>query len=98
MAETKTYEGACHCGAVAFTVDLDTSGALKCNCSICTKLGAVWAFAPRSRFGLKSGATKQGDYRFGKKSLHHRRLHQNYALDLLGLRYGSVRDKAMVFS
>jgi cation diffusion facilitator CzcD-associated flavoprotein CzcO len=26
------------------------------------------------------------------------RLHQNYALDLLSLRYGSIRDKAMVFS
>jgi monooxygenase len=26
------------------------------------------------------------------------RLHQNYALDLMSLRYGSVRDKAMVFS
>jgi cation diffusion facilitator CzcD-associated flavoprotein CzcO len=26
------------------------------------------------------------------------RLHQNYALDLLSLRFGSVRDKAMVFS
>ena len=24
--------------------------------------------------------------------------HQNYALDLMSLRYGSVRDKAMVFS
>ena len=26
------------------------------------------------------------------------KLHQNYALDLLSLRYGSLRDKAMVFS
>ena len=26
------------------------------------------------------------------------RLHQNYAMDLMSLRYGSVRDKAMVFS
>jgi hypothetical protein len=26
------------------------------------------------------------------------RLHQNYALDLMSLRYGSVTDKAMVFS
>ncbi|MBM3647921.1 MAG: NAD(P)/FAD-dependent oxidoreductase [Alphaproteobacteria bacterium] len=26
------------------------------------------------------------------------RLHQNYALDLVGLRFGSVQDKAMVFS
>ena len=26
------------------------------------------------------------------------RLHQNYARDLMSLRYGSLRDKAMVFS
>jgi len=72
MAETKSYSGSCHCGAVAFDVDLDLSGALKCNCSICNKLGAVWAFAPRSRLTLRSGETALGDYQFGKKSLHHR--------------------------
>ena len=32
----QTYTGSCHCGAVAFTVELDTATALKCNCSICT--------------------------------------------------------------
>ena len=68
----QTYQGACHCGAVAFSVELDLAGALKCNCSICSKLGAVWAFAPKSKFTLKSGAAQQGDYQFGKKSLHHR--------------------------
>ena len=67
-----TYQGACHCGAVAYSVELDLAGALKCNCSICTKLGAVWAFAPRSKFTLTSGADKQGDYQFNKKQLHHR--------------------------
>ena len=72
MADPKTYTGACHCGAVAFTVELDTSTALKCNCSICTKLGAFWAFAPKDKFKLTSGAAKQGDYQFGKKQLHHR--------------------------
>jgi len=72
MPETMSYSGSCHCGAVAFDVDLDVSGALKCNCSICTRLGAVWAFAPKASFKLKSGAPEQGDYQFGKKSLHHR--------------------------
>jgi hypothetical protein len=72
MAEAKTYQGACHYGAVAYSVELDLATTLKCNCSICTKLGAVWAFAPRSSFTLKSGARKQGDYQFGKKALHHR--------------------------
>lgn len=73
MAEAKSYSGSCHCGAVAFDVDLDLSGALKCNCSICSKLGAVWAFAPKSQFKLKSGEASLGDYQFGKKRLHHRR-------------------------
>ena len=72
MAESKTYSGACHCGAVAFSVDLDLSGALKCNCSICSKLGAVWAFAPKSKFRLKTAEARLGDYQFGKKHLHHR--------------------------
>lgn len=72
MAAAQTYAGACHCGAVAFTVEVDPSQALKCNCSICTKLGAVWAFAPRAKFALKSGGEVSGDYQFGKKTLHHR--------------------------
>ena len=32
----------------------------------------MWAFAPRTRFSLKSGATRIGDYQFGAKKLHHR--------------------------
>jgi hypothetical protein len=71
LASAQTYSGSCHCGAVAFTVELDPAAALKCNCSICTKLGAVWAFAPKEKFALKSGATA-GDYQFGAKKLHHR--------------------------
>ena len=69
----QTYTGSCHCQAVSFAVDLDLDQALQCNCSICSKLGAVWAFAPRAKMTLKSGADALGDYQFGKKRLHHRR-------------------------
>ena len=72
MAETKSYSGSCHCGAVTYDVDLDVSGAVKCNCSICSRLGAVLAFAPRSKLTLKSGEDALVDYQFGKKRLHHR--------------------------
>jgi hypothetical protein len=51
---------------------VDLANTLKCNCSICSKLGAVWAFTPRSNFKLKTGEGKLGDYQFGKKHLHHR--------------------------
>ena len=69
---TQIYDGACHCQTVTFKVDLDLSGALQCNCSICNKLGAVWAFAPASKLELKSGKEQLGDYQFGKKTLHRR--------------------------
>ena len=71
MPEAQSYSGSCHCGAIAYTVEVDTAQALKCNCSICTKLGAVWAFAPKGKFKLAKGADKQGDYLFNKKRLHH---------------------------
>jgi hypothetical protein len=68
----RTYSGSCHCGSVAFDVDVDLDAALQCNCSICSRLGAVWAFAPRSQMTLRTGADLLGDYQFGKKRLHHR--------------------------
>jgi hypothetical protein len=67
----QSYAGSCHCGAVAYTVEVDTDQALKCNCTICTKLGAVWAFAPKSKFQLTAGEAKLGDYQFNKMRLHH---------------------------
>ena len=64
MPDAQTYSGSCHCGAIAYTVEVDPAQALKCNCSICTKLGAVWAFAPAGKFELTRGADQQGDYLF----------------------------------
>lgn len=68
----QTFSGSCHCGAVAFTVEVDPEQSLKCNCSICSKLGAVWAFAPKAKFTLTAGQAEQGDYLFNTRDLHHR--------------------------
>jgi len=69
---TQSLTGGCHCGAIAYAVELDPAGAIKCNCSICSKLGAVWAFAPKSKFRLTKGEGRLGDYQFNKHVLHHR--------------------------
>ena len=68
----QSYSGSCHCGAVAYTVEVDVDQAMSCNCSICSRLGAVWAFTPKAKFALEKGVDAQGDYLFNKKKLHHR--------------------------
>jgi cation diffusion facilitator CzcD-associated flavoprotein CzcO len=48
---------------------------------------------------FSSGYIQRGVDKFPKQGARRPwRLHQNYAMDLMSLRYGSVRDKAMVFS
>lgn len=70
-AEIKTYEGSCHCGNVKFTIDLAIDGLLRCNCSICTKTGALWAFAPKADVNLLTDESAFGNYQFGAKRLTH---------------------------
>jgi hypothetical protein len=69
MPETKT--GGCHCGQVRYDVTVDLSQVMACNCSICTKRGALWAFAPVENFALRAGGDMLADYQFGKKRIHH---------------------------
>ena len=48
---------------------------------------------------FSSGYIQRAAHKFPKQGTNRPwKLHQNYALDLLNLRYGSIRDSAMVFS
>jgi len=40
-------EGSCHCGAVRYQVDKAPDWVLDCNCSICRRRGALWAYYPQ---------------------------------------------------
>ena len=40
----KTYHGSCHCGAVRIIVPSSPDYLIDCNCSICRRNGALWAF------------------------------------------------------
>jgi len=71
MADPTSYTGGCHCGAVRFRVTMPLEGVLSCNCSICSKTGALLAIAPAEQFELTSGEDALADYQFGKKRIHH---------------------------
>jgi len=62
----KTYSGSCHCGAVRFETDLDLgAGTNRCNCSLCFKARAWFAFAKGAeRFRVLEGAAALSEYRW----------------------------------
>jgi hypothetical protein len=72
MSETRTYQGSCHCGQVKYEVTLDlTQPALTCNCSICSRTGAMLSFVLPDSFKVLSGDDALTDYQFGRQAIHH---------------------------
>ena len=37
-------EGTCHCGSVRWRFDGEPDGATACNCTVCRRYGALWAY------------------------------------------------------
>jgi hypothetical protein len=71
MATMRTYTGGCHCGQIRYETTTDLAGVVSCNCSICTKRGALWTFVKPQQFALRSGEADLADYQFNKKVIHH---------------------------
>jgi hypothetical protein len=71
MAETKTYEGGCHCGHIRYRIETALTQAAECNCTICAKRGALWTFVKAPQFTLLKGEEALTDYQFAKKKIHH---------------------------
>ena len=61
----RTYQASCHCGAVRYQADIDLAkGANKCNCSLCTKSRAWFAFVPGALVRNITGDDRLADYRW----------------------------------
>jgi hypothetical protein len=61
----QTYRGACHCGAVRYSAELNLDdGTIRCNCSLCSKSRAWFCFTPEGKFRLESGEDRLSTYRW----------------------------------
>lgn len=69
MDKAQIYKGSCHCGNVQFELAKMPEWLVSCNCSICKRLGTIWAHAETSDITLKydTGATMA--YVWGDKTL-----------------------------
>jgi hypothetical protein len=63
-------EGSCHCGAVKLAIATAPTQVTSCNCSICHRLGTLWAYYNPADVRI-TGAT--ATYRWGDKTIdfHH---------------------------
>src|SRR3954468_16904105 len=78
-AQLKTYHGSCHCGAVSFEADLDLSqGTLRCNCSVCTKARAWFAFTSPDHVRLIGGDEEQAEYSWRPDNKPQANLHYHF--------------------
>lgn len=71
MSETQKYTGSCHCQKVRYEVNLALTNVMSCNCSICSRSGALLSFVPAAQFTLLSGEDGLTDYQFNKHNIHH---------------------------
>lgn len=69
----KTERGTCHCGAVEFEVDLENGfeNVRRCNCSLCSRKGAVMAGVPLDRLRVVRGADKLSLYQWNARIAKH---------------------------
>ena len=67
----QTYQGSCHCGAVRYEVDAELDTLTQCNCSICTKKGALLLRVKPEQLRILQGEADLQLYQFNKKIARH---------------------------
>jgi hypothetical protein len=59
----------CHCGAVRIEVDAKPRSVTTCNCSICRRLGVLWAYYTRREARLVASEDAVSAYIWGDKEI-----------------------------
>ena len=67
----KTHTGSCHCGRVTFQLRAELGTVVECNCSLCSKKGALWHGTDDAHFEIQTGEDDLVLYQFGTKTAKH---------------------------
>jgi len=70
--EIVIYKGSCHCGRVRLEVEGELTGAMACNCSMCSRKGSLLWFVSRDKLHLLASEEDIGTYTFNKHVIKHR--------------------------
>ncbi|WP_414441891.1 GFA family protein [Burkholderia sp. 22PA0099] len=68
----ETYLGACHCGTVRFSVRAALDPAVRCNCSLCRRKGALMSsMVAREDLTILAGEDALTEYQFNTRVAKH---------------------------
>lgn len=63
------YKATCHCGAVSIKMHRPIRQLTRCNCSICRRYGALWAYQQRKAICVADEQNSLRSYVWGKGRL-----------------------------
>ncbi|MBV8501808.1 MAG: GFA family protein [Paucibacter sp.] len=69
MDHNALLEGSCHCGRVKLRLPSIPEQGTRCNCSLCRRLGTVWAYFPLRTVHIEGHPEHTQDYVQGDRTL-----------------------------
>lgn len=69
MSSDPLLEGCCHCGSVKLRLPSAPRKATRCNCSICRRLGALWAYFEYGTVRIEGHPENTEEYIQGDRTL-----------------------------
>jgi len=69
QTQSDLLKGSCHCGSVRLVISKPPVYGVKCNCSICIRLGALWAHYDAAMVSIEGHPQNTSAYVWGKETL-----------------------------
>ena len=63
------FTASCHCGALQLEVDEKPETLTECNCSICHRVGAQWAYYLRQQVRISGASEAASGYMWGDRCI-----------------------------
>jgi hypothetical protein len=69
-------EASCHCGSIKIEIPRRPRTLTNCNCSICRRSGALWAYYQAPDVRIRGGRAAMSSYQWGKRGIRFMRCRQ----------------------
>ena len=62
-------EASCHCGAISIGLSRTPRALTDCNCSVCRRYGALWAYYKKKDVRIRGARGAKSSYSWGERNI-----------------------------